>query len=459
MDDTIDPIPNADQLADITVQCEVTVLAAPTATDNCAGEVTGVTDATLPITAQGTSVITWTYTDDNGNSVTQDQNIIIQDDTSPVPDVSTLPVVSTNCDGAITELVAPTATDNCAGAITGTTDQVLPFTPTADTQILWQFEDGNGNSVIQFQDISITQSDAVTVEESLCDGAEFTFPDGTVWMGETTQVSTLTNQQGCDSLITTNITILPLPEVDLGEDEVFGCVGEELTFSIDESSVEFTTYTISTLFGNTSTDGPLTFEFSNALAAATTTGDVFVTIELTGIDGCIGTDQVQLFDNTMINWSNGVIQNNDPSITITNAVLPITADSFEWDFGDGTTNTTDLDPTHTYTANGDFEVKLTVSNECGDESQSTIVSIAGIEDPLGVPSGELPVYPNPVSDFIYFEADKSLHYKLFSLDGKEVLSGVSNGEIDLNSIDQGQYLLHLLTGDQLIRTEKIIKTN
>jgi hypothetical protein len=36
---------------------------APTATDNCAGSVTVTHDATLPITTQGTAVVTWTYDD------------------------------------------------------------------------------------------------------------------------------------------------------------------------------------------------------------------------------------------------------------------------------------------------------------------------------------------------------------------------------------------------------------
>ncbi len=39
---------------------EVTALTPPTATDNCGGVVTGTNDATLPITAQGTTVVTWT---------------------------------------------------------------------------------------------------------------------------------------------------------------------------------------------------------------------------------------------------------------------------------------------------------------------------------------------------------------------------------------------------------------
>ena len=49
----------------------------PTATDNCTGSITGTTTTTFPITAQGTTVVTWTYDGVNGNISTQIQNVII----------------------------------------------------------------------------------------------------------------------------------------------------------------------------------------------------------------------------------------------------------------------------------------------------------------------------------------------------------------------------------------------
>ncbi|MBL7471165.1 hypothetical protein, partial [Robertkochia sediminum] len=53
--DTTPPVVNAATLQDVTTQCEVTSLTPPTATDNCGGAVTISNDATLPITAQGTT--------------------------------------------------------------------------------------------------------------------------------------------------------------------------------------------------------------------------------------------------------------------------------------------------------------------------------------------------------------------------------------------------------------------
>ena len=69
------PLADLDPLPQLTEQCELTALTAPTATDNCDGIITGVTTTTLPITASTT--ITWTYTDLSGNSSTQTQDVVI----------------------------------------------------------------------------------------------------------------------------------------------------------------------------------------------------------------------------------------------------------------------------------------------------------------------------------------------------------------------------------------------
>ena len=74
--DTVAPVLDSTALMDVSGDCAVTI-AAPTATDACQGAVTGVADVTFPVTANGTTVITWTFDDGNGNVVTQTQNAIV----------------------------------------------------------------------------------------------------------------------------------------------------------------------------------------------------------------------------------------------------------------------------------------------------------------------------------------------------------------------------------------------
>ena len=78
-EDKIAPVPNIATLPVVTGACStaVTGITPPTATDNCAGQVTGTTTTVFPITALGTTVVTWTFNDGNGNISSQTQTVNI----------------------------------------------------------------------------------------------------------------------------------------------------------------------------------------------------------------------------------------------------------------------------------------------------------------------------------------------------------------------------------------------
>jgi gliding motility-associated-like protein len=84
--DNIAPVPNIATLADITGDCHTAITTAPTATDNCAGIVTATTTDPLSYSIPGNYIIHWTYNDGNGNTATQNQNVIV---TSPALPTST----------------------------------------------------------------------------------------------------------------------------------------------------------------------------------------------------------------------------------------------------------------------------------------------------------------------------------------------------------------------------------
>ncbi|MCC1485689.1 hypothetical protein, partial [Winogradskyella immobilis] len=105
-------------------------------------------------TAQGTTVVTWTFEDDNGNSVTADQNVIVNDTTDPaIPTLSDVTVGE--CSGTP---ATPTTTDNCAGTINGTSNVTFPITAQGTTVVTWTFEDDNGNSVTADQNVIVNDT-------------------------------------------------------------------------------------------------------------------------------------------------------------------------------------------------------------------------------------------------------------------------------------------------------------
>ncbi|NOQ70641.1 MAG: HYR domain-containing protein [Crocinitomix sp.] len=170
LDDITPPTPDDADLPDVTAECEVTSLTDPTATDNCGGPVTATSDAILPITDQGTTTITWTYEDENGNEITQTQDVVIDDITGPTPDVDPLDDVTAECE--VTSLTDPTATDNCGGPVTVTSDAVLPITDQGTTTITWTYEDENGNISTQTQDIVIDDITPPTILDCVADFTE-----------------------------------------------------------------------------------------------------------------------------------------------------------------------------------------------------------------------------------------------------------------------------------------------
>jgi hypothetical protein len=150
VNDTTDP--NTPTLADVTGQCDATATA-PTTTDNCAGIITGTTSNPLTYSAQGTHVITWTFDDGNGNVITANQNVIVNDTTDP--NTPTLADVTGQCDATAT---VPTTTDDCAGTINGTTSNATTYNTQGTYVITWSFDDGNGNVITANQNVIVNDT-------------------------------------------------------------------------------------------------------------------------------------------------------------------------------------------------------------------------------------------------------------------------------------------------------------
>lgn len=158
IDDVTPPSPDMALLPDITGECSVTLSAIPTATDNCAGEITGTTTDPLIYNVLGTYIVTWSYDDGNGNVSTQTQNVTVADNQAPVPDADPLPDITIQCNGSVS--VTPTATDNCAGVIQGITTDPLSYSSPGNYTITWSYDDGNGNIITQTQTIIVEDTSA-----------------------------------------------------------------------------------------------------------------------------------------------------------------------------------------------------------------------------------------------------------------------------------------------------------
>lgn len=136
----------------LTGACSVSLPIAPTAINSCTGAVvTATTTSPLLYTTQGTHTIVWEYSDAMGLTLTQPQTVVIADTAAPIPTIVSLPVLTEIC--SLTVTTFPTATDACAGLITATTTDPLVYTASGSYTIHWLYDDGNGNTVVQTQQV------------------------------------------------------------------------------------------------------------------------------------------------------------------------------------------------------------------------------------------------------------------------------------------------------------------
>ncbi len=213
------------------------------------------------------------------------------------------------------------------------------------------------------------------IDTTICLGDNYIFPDGTTQNNITsnlTQTSTLTSVTGCDSTITTNITLFnnPIPEMILSE--TGGCTSLVLNVSSPTPALSYTwEFNGGVIVGN-----PL-----NITSVAVGYYDVNLEIETT--DGCIVS---QFFDNayevypypiSLFSATPNQATILDNNIYFNNSSIGGT--QYMWDFGDGETST-NSNPYHHYSDTGYFVISLITQNEwgCADTSYGyTIIKDVG----------------------------------------------------------------------------------
>ncbi|PCJ28543.1 MAG: hypothetical protein COA97_00950 [Flavobacteriales bacterium] len=457
--DAIAPVADLGSLPDATGQCAVTPTA-PTATDNCAGSVTGTTTATLPITAQGTTTITWTYVDGNGNTSTQTQDVVITDITAPVTDVTTLTDATGQC--SVASVTAPTATDNCVGSVTGTTTATFPITAQGTTTITWTYVDGNGNSSTQTQDVVITDAtapvaDVTTLVDATgqCSVASVTAPTATdncvgsvtgtttatfpiTAQGTTTITWTYIDGNGNSSTQTQDVVITditaPVADVTTLLDSVSECEVTPMAPTATDNCVGVVT-------GTTSTTFPIT-------ASGTTT------ITWTYMDGN---------GNTSTQTQDVVITPIDTTVTLSGDTMTANASGYSYQWVDcdngnapvaGATSQSFVPST-----GGNYAVEInngtcTITSPCNNSTVS-------INENTSL--SNISIFPNPANDVINVNLRNittEVNITMMSVDGKVIyqLNNITdkNVSIDISNNSKGIYFLRIGSNNEF-KVYKVIK--
>jgi subtilisin-like proprotein convertase family protein len=145
------------------------------------------------------------------------------------------------------------------------------------------------------------------------------------------------------------------------------------------------------------------------------------------------------FNNTSISGNTATFSNNNTDLT-----------SFEWDFGDGNTDTVSNPAMHTYASPGTYTVTLTQTNPCGTYDTSMAISITGMQQLGNFSAQVLKAMPNPAngSTTISYQMPEAgvMSLELYNMLGDKVAvlekgsqaTGWHNVNVDFNALGAGE---------------------
>ncbi len=135
------------------------------------------------------------------------------------------------------------------------------------------------------------------------------------------------------------------------------------------------------------------------------------------------------------------------------------ATSYSWNFGDGTANSTQVNPTHTYATENSYNVVLTAFNSaCQAETTEIIEVVLSVID-LG-DNAFISIYPNPSNGEFFValagSSTQTLTMSVFDVTGRliyaEDLSSMTNGSevrVSLGHANAGMYHVRFQYGDRM----------
>lgn len=380
VDITVEDLPVIDAGSDVAV-CdgeEVTLSGSGAGVDGTYDWDGGVTDG-VAFTPAATTVYTVTGTTASGCANTDDVIVTV----NPLPAVDAGPDLEI-CEGEEITLVGSGAGMGGVYVWDGGVTDGVPFAPAASGTYTVTGTDANG--CVNTDDMTVTVEAAPDVDagddESICEGESVVLngsglgfggtydwdggvTDGVAFTPAVTTTYTVvgTLPLGCSGTDDVTVTVNPIPNVSFTGDVLSGCAPLQVNF---ESLSPAADYAWEFGDGSVGSGDMTTHTFSAS-------GFYNVTLTVTSAEGCVNTVtypgyiEVVEVPVAQFTYTPTSITVADTRVTFTNTSLY--ADTYEWDFGDGSEVVAAENPSHTYPKVGDqsYLVTLTATNEFGCE--------------------------------------------------------------------------------------------
>ena len=243
---------------------------------------------------------------------------------------------------------------------------------------------------------------------------------------------------GCEFRDSINIYYLPIPYVDIGNDQSICNTGDTIVL---DAGNNWTSY----LWSDSSINQTL-IVYSSGLYSVVVTDSL----------GCQGNDYVNITSDSLPT-SSFTYSINGSTVNFVN--ISINAKTYLWDFysDESFIDTSSGNVEFNYQNNGLFNVSLIASNSCG--SDTMMASIEIISANIVEHEIEYQIYPNPCAELFYISFNKKSNNKLIITDllGKIYFEDnleERDNKIDVSSFPKGIYLINVL--DETIKKYKLI---
>jgi PKD repeat protein len=255
----------------------------------------------------------------------------------------------------------------------------------------------------------------------------------------------VTNTSGCIGRDTVVVTVNPLPVVNLGNDTSF-CAPASISLNAGNQGASYLWST-----------GAIT-----QTIAASASGSY--NVRVTNANNCIGRDTINITVRPKPVAGSINVTGSSPSFTFGSTGTQTSMFRI-WNFGDNSTpDSVSISPTHTYTQNGTYTVKLIVQDSCGTDSATTTVEVSGLAVGGVVAGADVRLFPNPANTIVWVENmsnQKMGVITILNAVGAVVAEKTASGtreQIDLSSLPAGSYLVRIqMDGNTTVRRLQITK--
>ncbi len=120
---------------------------------------------------------------------------------------------------------------------------------------------------------------------------------------------------------------------------------------------------------------PATSSLQNPVVIFEDAGDFSVVLSVSNIDGQDETTKLNYITAEAAPLPSFIAEVNGGEVILTNTSGDIVGSSYDWNFGDSSTGSALVSPSHTYSESGQYVITLTATNDCGSVTFSQAVDI------------------------------------------------------------------------------------